>query len=447
MTRLLKNILFCFNYFFLINNIYSSEQVQSLPTLIQKITVYTGTGMLLTDQDVILENGLIKSIESHQENRDKSLFVIINGDKKFLTPGIIDLHSHLGVIPNPGMEAHYDGNESIDPNTANVWAQHAIWPQDAGFATALKGGVTSMQILPGSANLFGGRSIVLKNKLKGSYQEMVFPNSKQGLKMACGENPKRVYGSKGRPPITRMGNVAGYRAAFAEAKDYLQSWKNYEMEREKNPSTKMPKRDLKLDTLAGVLKGEILVQNHCYRADEMLNMVDLSKEFGYKISAFHHAVEFYKVAPTMAKLGICGAMWADWWGFKMEAYDGVLQNAAISHSFENSCVVIHSDDDIGIQHLYQEASKAYYAGLMMKIPLKKEDAISWITLNPARALELDSVVGSVTAGKMADIVIWDKDPFSIYAKAQKVFIDGQIYYDEEKPELMESKKSDFLIGR
>ena len=251
--------------------------------------------------------------------------VVIDGTGKFVTPGIIDIHSHLGVYSAPGVEAKSDGNEATRPVTAYVWAEHSVWPQDPQFPRNLAGGVTTLQVLPGSANLIGGRSVVLKVVPSRTVQGMKFPGAKYGLKMACGENPKRVYGNKGGPP-TRMGNVAGYRTAWIEAEQYRRKWDKWNADKKGDP----PARDLNLETLAEVLRGNILVHNHCYRADEMAQMIDIAHEFGYKIRAFHHGVEAYKIADLLAKEGIGAAIWADWGGFKMEALDGIHANLALT---------------------------------------------------------------------------------------------------------------------
>ncbi|SVC46276.1 uncharacterized protein METZ01_LOCUS299130, partial [marine metagenome] len=245
---------------------------------------------------------------------------------KFVPPGLIDTHSHLGVYPAPATPAESDGNESIAPNTSHVWAEHSFWPQDPQIPRAIAGGVTTIQALPGSANLFGGRGVTLKLVPARSVQEMKFPGAKHGLKMACGENPKRVYGQKSGPR-TRMGNVAGYRKAFIEAEEYARKWAKWEADSEGDA----PGRDLGKETLAAVLAGEILVHNHCYRADEMLVMLDVAREFDYQIRSFHHAVEAYKIGPELAAAGTAASMWSDWWGFKEESMDGILENAALVH--------------------------------------------------------------------------------------------------------------------
>jgi len=335
------------------------------------------------------------------------------------------------------------------PVTANVWAEHSIWPVDPGFQTALEGGVTSLEILPGSANLIGGRGVVVKNVSAVTYQAMKFPGAPQGLKMACGENPKRVYGSHNQAPSTRMGNVAGYRAQWIEAKSYLQDQKDYEAKIRAGgkaaEDAKPPKQDLRLDTLAGALKGEIPVQMHCYRADEMATMIDMSKEFGFHIAAFHHAAEAYKIANRLAENGICAAMWADWWGFKMESFDGIQENIAMVDATPNGCAIVHSDSEEGIQRLNQEAAKAMARGNAAGLPITPEHAIRWITLNPARALGIGERTGSIEIGKMADVVIWNRDPFSVYALTEAVYVDGALQFDRAHPAA--APRSDFLLGQ
>jgi imidazolonepropionase-like amidohydrolase len=361
------------------------------------------------------------------------------------------------------VSAHNDGNEMVDPVTPNAWAEHAIWPQDPGFETALEGGVTSMQILPGSGNLIGGRGVTVKNVHATTYQAMKFPGAPQGLKMACGENPKRVYGSKGNAPMTRMGNVAGYRQAFADAQAYREQWEKYRRElaayekkhADKSKDAKKkddddqppspPERNLKHETLVGAMNGEILVHIHCYRADEMAIMVDMAKEFGFKIAAFHHAVEAYKVSDMLAKEGICGAEWADWWGFKMESFDGVQENLALTDLPANGCAVVHSDSPEGIQRLNQEAAKAMTRGTRLGLDIPRERAVKWLTLNPARALGIDKVTGTLENGKMGDVVVWNGDPFSVYALADQVFIDGVKVFDRANPPTQPA--SDFLLGQ
>jgi imidazolonepropionase-like amidohydrolase len=411
-------------------------------TLITNATVLTGTGERLEATDVLLKDGKISQVG---QDLSAQADVTIDAQGKWVTPGIIDVHSHLGAYPSPSVESHADGNEITKPNTAQVWVEHSVWPQDPGFNRAREGGITTLQILPGSANLFGGRSVTLKNVPSPTMQGMKFPDAPYGLKMACGENPKRVYGGKGVAPYTRMGNMAGYRAAWAEASEYKQAWEQYEAAYAAGLNPDAPKRDIRLDTLRGVLDGEILIHNHCYKAEEMAMMIDLSKEFGYHSGTFHHGIEAYKVAGLLAENGNCAALWPDWWGFKMEAYDMVPENVAIVDAVKNSCAVVHSDSDTTIQRLNHEAAKIMNTANQAGFSLKEQDAIKWITYNAAKSLGIEEITGSVKQGKQADIVIWDRNPFSVYSKAETVYIDGAKVYDrhDEKYQAV----SDFMLGQ
>ena len=428
--------------------------IASAPVLIRNATVLTGTGVRLERTDVLLRDGRIAAVGTALDAPADARQVDAQG--KWVTPGIIDVHSHLGVYPSPGVSAHSDGNEMTAPVTANVWAEHSVWPQDPGFAAALAGGVTSMQVLPGSANLVGGRGVTLKNVAATTYQAMKFPGAPWGLKMACGENPKRVYGGgKGVAPGTRMGNVAGYRAAFIDASEYIAKNAPKQAHKKKrwfggsdqgdSAGDAGGKRDLKLDTLAGAIQGDIRVHIHCYRADEMATMLDLSKEFGFKIAAFHHAVEAYKLADRLAAEGVCGALWADWWGFKMEAFDGIQDNIVLVDRPANSCAIVHSDSPEGIQRLNQEAAKAIANARRAGIEIAPERAMMWLTLNAARSLGVDKQTGSLEAGKMGDVVVWNGSPFSSYAQAEQVYIDGHQVYDRQ--DVRRQPLSDFMLGQ
>ena len=393
-------------------------------TLIKSVNLYDGLGNEFSNFDVLFDNGIIEEIGKDIVDGNAT---IIDAKGKWLTPGIIDIHSHMGVYPAPGVRTSSDGNEATSPITAEVWAEHSVWTQDPQFSLALKGGVTAFHVLPGSANLMGGRGATFKNIPRNIIHDMKFPGAPHSLKMACGENPKRVYGNRGSAPSTRMGNMAGYRKAWINASDYQRRKNEYTSKSdEAKELIDPPKRNLELDTLAGVLDGEILVQNHCYRADEMAMMIEMSKEFDYKITAFHHAVEAYKIADLLADEGICGALWADWWGFKHEAYDMVPANIAIVDQARGGkgCAIVHSDDEVGIQHLNQEAAKALSAGLRAGYEISKARAIKWITSNPAKAAGILDQTGTIEIGKDADLVIWSKNPFSVYALAEYVFIDG-----------------------
>jgi imidazolonepropionase-like amidohydrolase len=415
----------------------SYQPLPSVTTLIRHATLYTGSGEELDDADILLKDGKIAALGKNLAADSGTL--VIDGTGKFVTPGIIDVHSHLGVYPSPAVDALSDGNELTNPNTSNVRAENSVWPQDPGFNTARAGGVTSLEILPGSGNLFGGRSVVLKNVPSVTTEGMKFPDAPYGLKMACGENPKRVYGGKGAFPSTLMGDVAGYRQAWADAQAYDAQWKSWEKDKKGNP----PTRDLKMETMAEVLNGRVRVQMHCYRANEMATMLDVAKEFHYHIAAFHHAVEAYKIPQLLAANGTCAVMWADWWGFKMEAWDGVRENIPMVDA-GGACAMIHSDDPDGIQRLNQETAKAWAAGNRVGLKISEAHAIEWMTLNPAKALGIDDRTGTLTAGKMADVVLWTGNPFSVYTKAEKVFVDGALVYDRDDPK--RQPESDFGLG-
>ncbi|MSP59072.1 MAG: amidohydrolase [Myxococcales bacterium] len=390
-----------------------------------------------------------------------------------------------------GAAAHLDGNEMTEPVTAHVQTVDAFWPQDPGIERAVAGGVTAIQVLPGSGNLVGGRATTLKLRRGLSPREMHFAGAPDGLKMACGENPKRVYGRDKRSPMTRMGNLALQRAAFLKAQKLRRDWarwrdaethrqaasgrkralfeaKQGERTRrqawcdehhdagpcgkwraewtlpleEPDPSEPIapPDRDPGTETLVAAMEGRVLVHVHCYRADDMLAMVALADEVGFKVRSFHHALEAYKIRGELARRGIAASTWADWWGFKLEAWDGIQENAALIHE-AGMRAIIHSDSDEGIQRLNQEAGKALASGRRGGIALTEEDAIRWITANPAWALGVDGRTGSLEVGKDADVVLWNKSPFSVYAAAEKVWIDGALTYSRGGP-----RWSDFEAG-
>ncbi len=429
------------------------QPMPSQPTLIRGAHVFDGLGGQMDKADVLMRGGKIAALGAHLDAPDDA--VIIDGTGKWVTPGIIDPHSHLGVYASPGVRATSDGNEVAKPNTAEVSSEHGIWPQDPGFNRARAGGITSLMVLPGSANLFGGRGTVLKNVPSRTVQGMKFPGAPYSLKMACGENPKRVYGQKGGPS-SRMGNFAHYRAAWIKATAYKKAWDDYARDyaqwekdkkgkngKDKKPP-KAPKRNLQMETLMGVLNGEIIVNMHCYRADEMAQVIDMSKEFGYHVGAFHHAVEAYKIADLLRDNDTCAAMWADWGGFKMEAYDSIRENIALVHH-AGACAIVHSDSEVGIQRLNQEAAKALADGNRIGLNISEGEAWEWLSSNPAKLLGIGDKTGALKPGLDADVVVWDGDPFSVYARAEKVYIDGALAFDRH--DKSRQAVSDFELGQ
>ncbi len=409
-------------------------------------TVLTAAGSRLAPGYVIVRDGRIAEVGAGEPVAVEGA-TILDVSGRFVTPGLIDAHSHLGVYPAPSFEAHSDGNEATAPVTSGVWAEHGFWPQDPGIEWAVAGGVTSMLVLPGSANLIGGRGITVHLVPGRGPRAMRLPGSPDVLKMACGENPKRVYGEKKAAPSTRMGNLRGQREAFLAAHKFREQWQR----QEKSPRgakrgaehATPADRDLGLETLAEVLDGKILVEWHCYRADDMLAAIQLADEMGFSIRAFHHALEAYKIRDILAERGIGIATWADWWGFKAEAFDGVEQSAALLLD-AGVTAAIKSDSPIDIQRLNQEAGKALAAARGNNLELSENDALRLITANPAWILGVDDQVGTIEVGKRADLVVWDRYPFSVYASAQWVFIDGHLRYDRA---LRGEPWSDFMLGQ
>jgi imidazolonepropionase-like amidohydrolase len=371
----------------------------------------------------------------------------------------------MGVYPMPGTEGNADGNEMTSPVTAQARTESAFWPQDPALWRALAGGVTTIQVLPGSGNVIGGRSFVA-HLAPGptAARAMRLPGAPEGLKMACGENPKRFYGEKGVQPMSRMGVMATLRAAFQRADEYrrararwlrdLEDWQEKRAPKDgASPPTRRPDgspddppeppaRDHALDTLADVLDGKLLVHNHCYRADEMHQVLDVAREFGFRVRSFHHAVEAYKLADRLAREDVSVSTWVDWWGFKMEAFDGVAQNVALVHR-AGARAILHSDSPVEVRRLNQEAEKARTAGRRFGLEASDDEVLRWVTANPAWALGVDDQVGTLEVGKRADVVVWSGNPFSVYTLAQQVFVDGALAYDRARraPPL-----SDFELG-
>ena len=404
------------------------EPQPSTDVLLRNAKLIDGVSDEIVEGDLLVSGGKIGFVGSGEIPEGVTELDL---DGRFVTPGIIDIHSHLGDYPSPGVAAHADGNEVTSPVTSEVFAEHGIWPQDPGFDEALQGGITTLHVLPGSANLFGGRGVTLRNVPSRTVQGMKFPDAPYTLKMACGENPKRVYGNKGGPG-SRMGNVAGYRKNWIKAQ-------GYKAKRDKGGDYD---RDLQLETLADVLDGKILVNMHCYRADEMAQILDIAKEFDYKVTTFHHAVEGYKIGDLLAESDTCAAMWADWGAFKMESYDYINENIPFVHA-AGACAMIHSDDQNNIQRLNQEVAKTWADGNRAGLNIPKAEAWKWLSTNPAKALGILEETGTLEAGKRADIIIWEGDPFSVYGRPSTVMIDGAVMFDREtglKP------KSDFRLG-
>ena len=412
--------------------IEATSEAEAPLVFITGARIMTAAGEIHERGYIAMANGRIEAVGAGDPASTDGAHVIA-APGMVVTPGLIDTHSHLGVYPAPSAKAHSDGNEMTTPITAGVWAEHAFWPQDPGLQRALKGGVTTLMALPGSGNLIGGRGVTLHTVPHRGSRAMRYPDAPDGVKMACGENPKRVYGTRNSSPQTRMGNLYLQRSAFIDAVEY----------KKKLEKAEAPKRDLKLETLVGLMEGELLGHVHCYRADDMINMLQLADEFGFKIRSFHHAVEAYKIRDILAKRDVSVSTWADWWGFKMEAYDAIQENAALL-SEAGGKPIIHSDSSRGIRRLNQEAAKAMAHGRRAGIEVSENEALRWITYNAAWALGIEEDVGTLEPGKRADIVVWDGSPFSVYSSARWVFIDGALRHDSEGKSV---PWSDFEVGQ
>ncbi len=392
--------------------------------VIANATVMTVTHGTLEHASVWIHDGKIAGVGTTVSAPANAVKVDASG--KYLTPGIIDPHSHSALDS--------DVNEATSPVTPSMMMIDAFDNRDKALYQALAGGVTTELLLHGSANMIGGQAVVIKNKFGLQRDAMIFPNAPRSIKFASGENPKRVYGSKGQLPSTRMGNFEVMRQSFEDAKAYMAKWDEYnaKVAKAKNDpkadkDVTPPARDLKLEALADVLRGKLYVQIHCYRADEYLTEEAIAKEYGYKIRAFHHALEMYKVADRIAADDTAIATFADWWGYKDEAWDAIPWNAVMSMR-KGVRVALKSDSNDYIRRLNQEAGKMVrYGGAT------EEEALRMITLNPAWIIGVDDRVGSIDTGKDADLVIWNMDPLSIYARAEKVYIDGDLFFDSSLP--------------
>ena len=401
-------------------------------TLIVNANVLDGAGNRFTGA-VLVREGKIAAVGPAAASQTAPITIDAKG--RWLTPGIIDIHSHDGtyVAPLTANDAEYsDVTEISSPNAAGNWVEHGINPQDPSFRRALESGVTMLQVLPGSIPLIGGRSVVLKNVPASDVTAMKVPGSAQGVKMSCGDNARSYYGSKGQSPNSRMGAILMFREIFARSRAG------------RSEGRPPPADNMEAQTIHAILDGELPVHVHCYRADDMIGMLNLAKEFGFKITAFHHAAEAYKIPAKLNQEGTCAVVWADWWGFKSEAGDAIRANAAFVDA-SGGCVALHSDSPYMGQRLTLEAAKAMAAGKREGVTIAPERAIRWLTSNPAQMLRLGDRTGSITVGKDADLVLWSGDPFSVYSRTEKVFIDGALVFDRSDPR--RQPRSDFEIGR
>jgi imidazolonepropionase-like amidohydrolase len=385
-------------------------------------TVYTITKGTIPNGTVLIRDGKIAAVGANVTVPSDAQVVDVTG--KHITPGIIDAHSHI---------ANDSINEGGTTVSAMVGMQDVLDPTDINIYRDLAGGLTTANILHGSANPIGGKNAVIKLRWGArKADELLFEGAMPGIKFALGENPKdirtgQVTGPR-RYPITRMGVEYVIRDAFTRAKAYQKAWKDYEAGKAGNPDAIPPRRDLQLETLVEILEGKRLVHAHCYRADEILMLIRLAEEMGFKIATFQHVLEGYKVAKEIAAHGAGASTFADWWGYKIEADDAIPHNAAIMVR-KGVLVSINSDSAEHARRLNTEAGKTMRWG-----GLNEDEALALVTINPAKQLRIDNRVGSLDVGKDADITVWTQHPLSSYTTADRVYIDGRLYYDRKADE-------------
>ena len=408
--------------------------------LIQNATILTVTHGTIEHGSILIRDGKIVDVgASIKAPKDAQ---VVDAAGQFVIPGIIDCHSHIAVDG--------DVNEGSISVSSIVNIADVLNPDDISIYRDLAGGVTSANVLHGSANAIGGQTIVIKLRWGQPASKLPFEGALPGIKFALGENPKRSNfrtGRAARYPATRMGVEETIRGAFAEARDYKASWDAHNKRvsgGDKNATP--PRRDLRLEPLVEVLEGKRYVHSHCYREDEILMLLRVAKEFGFKVRTFQHVLEGYKVADEIAAAGAGASTFSDWWAYKVEAYDAIPYNAALMTK-RGVLVSINSDDSEEATHLNQEAAKSIKFG-----GLSRDEALKMVTINPAIQLGIDKRVGSIDPGKDADLVIYNHDPLSAYAVVQKTLIDGRMYFDrqrdiadrpareKEKKELLEKEK-------
>jgi imidazolonepropionase-like amidohydrolase len=389
--------------------------------LIQNATILTVSHGIIEKGSILIRDGKIAELGSSIKAPTGAR--VIDATGQFVMPGIIDCHSHIAI--EGGVN---EGSVSVS-SIANI--AEVLDSDDVGIYRDLAGGVTTANILHGSANSIGGQTIVIKLRWGQPAAKLPFEGALPGIKFALGENPKRSnFSFPGQPkryPATRMGVEETIRGAFTEARDYKNSWEAYRKRisgGEKNALP--PRRDLRLEPLVEVLNGKRYVHAHCYREDEILMLLRVAKEFGFKVRTFQHVLEGYKVADELAAAGAGASTFSDWWAYKVEAYDAIPYNAAIMTK-RGVVVSVNSDDAAEATHLNQEAAKSMKFG-----GLTHDEALKLVTINPAMQLGIDKQVGSIEVGKDADLVIYDHDPLSAYAVAQKTIIDGRVLFDRDK---------------
>jgi imidazolonepropionase-like amidohydrolase len=385
--------------------------------LIRNATIMTASHGTIENGSILIKGGKIAAVGKDVKGSPSA--TVIDATGKYVTPGFVDAHSHTALD---------DINEGSLSVTAMVRMRDVVNPTDINIYRQLAGGMTTIHQLHGSANSIGGQNSIIKLKWGRPVEEMYVSDAPRTIKFALGENPKRSntnlpQGATRRFPATRMGVEETIRDAFTQGREYIKKWDDYEAAKARGENPLPPRRDLKLEAIADVLKGKIDIHSHCYRVDEIVMLMRLTEEFGIKIRTLQHTLEGYKVAPEIARHGASASILPDWWAYKMEAYDAIPFNAAIM-TRHGIVVSIHSDSNEHARRFYQEAGK------MMKYgDLTEEEALRLVTLNPAIQIRLDHRIGSIDVGKDADLVIFNGHPFSVYSRPELTLIEGVVYFD------------------
>jgi len=410
--------------------------------LIKNATVMTASHGVIEGGSILIRDGKIAAVGKNSEVKASSNAKVIDATGLYVTPGIIDAHSHSAL------DSVNEGTLSV---TAMVRMKDVVDNTDINIYRQLAGGTTTIHALHGSANAIGGQNVILKLKWGKTAEEMIVPDMPRTIKFALGENPKRAgnqsnpFGQGNRPlrfPATRMGVEFTIREAFQQAREYMREWDEYAVAKERGENPAPPRRDLKLEAIADIMRGKLFVHSHCYRADEILMLMNVADEFGWKVLTFQHVLEGYKVAKEIAAHGAGGSTFSDWWAYKIEAYDAIPGNAAIMHH-KGVITSVNSDSADLARRLYQEAAKTMkYGGLT------DEEALRFITLNPAKQIKMDQRIGSIDVGKDADLAIFSAHPFSIYARVEMTLIEGEVYFDRKEDlkrrELISKEKKELI---
>lgn len=378
-------------------------------------TVLTITSGVIENGVVVIKNGKIQAV-----GRDIPVppdLRVIDVSGKYVMPGIIDSHSHIALA---------DVNEATDPVTPQIWMKEALEPFSDSIRKTLAGGVTAVKTMHGSANVIGGVNVTIKLKYGTAIEEMIVQGVRPQLKMALGENPKRLYGGQGKIPSTRMGNAYVMRKAFIEAREYIQKWEQYEKKKAEGKDVQPPKKDLKMETLKMTLEKELSVDCHAYRADEIVWLINFCREFDIDLLQISHCIDGYKVADVLAESGVFYGGWVDWWGFKEEAYDGTPYGIKILYD-AGAKIVINSDSADEGRYLFLNAAK-----VLKYNDIPENEVLKMITLNPAESLEMAARVGSIEKGKEGDLAVFDKHPLDSTTKCLMTIIEGKVYFDYDR---------------